>query len=104
MHDVLTVSDVPSSMIVCAAVLGQSVCRVHEELMHNFNATDRVPRLQNNPLYLEPFQRGKQEDALKFHYIVHCALDAVEEKGKTKRPNCPVLCRSYPPIACIAVQ
>ena len=38
--------------------------------------------MQNNPLYLEVFQsKGKQEDALKFHYIVHCALDAVEEKG-----------------------
>lgn len=40
--------------------------------------------LQNNPLYLEAFQtKGKQEDALKFHYIVHCALDAIEEKGMT---------------------
>lgn len=50
-------------MIVCAAVLGQS----------------------NNPLYLEPFQRNKQEDSLKFHYIVHCALDAVEEKVSAPR-------------------
>ena len=38
--------------------------------------------MQNNPLYLEAFQnKGKQEDVLKFHYIVHCALDAIEEKG-----------------------
>ncbi|DBA89261.1 TPA: hypothetical protein ACH3X1_016402 [Trebouxia sp. C0004] len=51
-------------MIVCAAVLGQT----------------------NNPLYLEVFQsKGKQEDALKFHYIVHCALDAVEEKVAAPR-------------------
>ncbi|KAL0024525.1 hypothetical protein WJX79_000831 [Trebouxia sp. C0005] len=51
-------------MIVCAAVLGQT----------------------NNPLYLEVFQsKGKQEDALKFHYIMHCALDAVEEKVAAPR-------------------
>lgn len=37
--------------------------------------------LQNNPLYLEAFYVENQEEALKFHYIVHCALDAVEEKG-----------------------
>ena len=41
-----------------------------------------VCTLQNNPLYLEAFQnKGKQEDVLRFHYIVHCALDAIEEKG-----------------------
>lgn len=51
-------------MIVCAAVLGQT----------------------NNPLYLEAFQnKGKQEDVLKFHYIVHCALDAIEEKVAAPR-------------------
>ena len=35
---------------------------------------------QNNPLYLETFQQGSSDDALRFHYIVHCSLDAVEEK------------------------
>lgn len=47
-------------MIVCAAVIGQ----------------------QNNPLYLETFQQtgAGSEGALRFHYIVHCSLDAVEEK------------------------
>ncbi|KAK9823385.1 hypothetical protein WJX72_002400 [[Myrmecia] bisecta] len=45
-------------MIVCAAVIGQA----------------------NNPLYLETFQPGSDDDALKFHYIVHCSLDAVDEK------------------------
>lgn len=45
-------------MIVCAAVVGQS----------------------NNPLYLKPFLVLPEEDALKFQYIVHCSLDAVEEK------------------------
>ncbi|KAK9832604.1 hypothetical protein WJX81_002897 [Elliptochloris bilobata] len=45
-------------MIVCAAVIGQA----------------------NNPLYLETFQQGSSDDALRFHYIVHCSLDAVEEK------------------------
>ena len=37
---------------------------------------------QNNPLYLESFQSGTDEDALKFHYVVHCSLDGVEEKCK----------------------
>ncbi len=37
--------------------------------------------LQNNPLYLKAFLPLAEEDSLKFHYIVHCALDAVEEKG-----------------------
>jgi hypothetical protein len=35
--------------------------------------------LQNNPLYLKSYVQV--EDQLKFHYIVHCSLDAVEEKG-----------------------
>ena len=55
--------------------------------------------MQNNPLYLEVFQsKGKQEDALKFHYIVHCALDAVEEKGAVcYAPNlsCPCSLLKY---------
>lgn len=38
--------------------------------------------MQNKPLYLEAFQgSSSEEDTLKFHYVVHCALDAVEEKG-----------------------
>mmetsp|Transcript_17753 Transcript_17753/g.57404 ORF Transcript_17753/g.57404 Transcript_17753/m.57404 type:complete len:139 (+) Transcript_17753:1744-2160(+) len=45
-------------MIVCVAVVGQ----------------------QNNPLYLESFAGDNGEDALRFHYIVHCALDVIEEK------------------------
>jgi hypothetical protein len=35
--------------------------------------------MQNNPLYLRTFP---DEEHLKFHYIVHCSLDAVEEKGE----------------------
>lgn len=46
-------------MIVCAAVVGQ----------------------QNQPLYLRTFPAAEGEALLKFHYIVHCSLDAVEEKG-----------------------
>jgi hypothetical protein len=36
--------------------------------------------LQNNPLYLETMQQTGSEGSLRFHYIVHCSLDAVEEK------------------------
>eukprot|EP00249_Psilotum_nudum_P002501 c15571_g1_i1 orf=124-597(+) len=46
----------PASMIVCAAVVGQ----------------------HNNPLYIQSFTDG--DDALKFHYIVHCSLDVIDEK------------------------
>ena len=41
---------------------------------------------QNNPLYLETFQQGSSDDALRFHYIVHCSLDAVEEKRAPRWP------------------
>ena len=33
---------------------------------------------------------GMQEDPIKFHYIIHCSLDAFEEKGK--RPNGAAAC------------
>ena len=36
--------------------------------------------LQNDPLYLETLQQTGSEGSLRFHYIVHCSLDAVEEK------------------------
>eukprot|EP00897_Mesotaenium_endlicherianum_P007533 jgi/Mesen1/6808/ME000035S06192 len=43
-------------MIVCVGVVGQA----------------------SNPLYLQSFTDA--DDALKFHYIVHCALDVIDEK------------------------
>lgn len=45
-------------MIVCAAVIGQ----------------------QNNPLYLQTLQQEGGDRSLRFHYVVHCSLDAVEER------------------------
>mmetsp|Transcript_19797 Transcript_19797/g.43034 ORF Transcript_19797/g.43034 Transcript_19797/m.43034 type:complete len:85 (-) Transcript_19797:1428-1682(-) len=44
--------------IVCTAIIGQ----------------------QNNPLYLRTFPSASPEQILKLNFIVHCALDAVEEK------------------------
>ena len=43
--------------------------------------------MQNNPLYIQTFQSqnkisGMQEDPIKFHYVLHCSLDAFEERGK----------------------
>jgi hypothetical protein len=35
--------------------------------------------VQNNPLFLETYVPA--DDEAKFHCIVHCSLDAVEEKG-----------------------
>eukprot|EP00244_Chara_vulgaris_P014369 TRINITY_DN8964_c0_g1_i1.p1 TRINITY_DN8964_c0_g1~~TRINITY_DN8964_c0_g1_i1.p1 ORF type:complete len:144 (-),score=24.09 TRINITY_DN8964_c0_g1_i1:128-559(-) len=43
-------------MIICAGIVGPA----------------------NNPLYLQHFTDG--DDELKFHYIVHSALDVIEEK------------------------
>ncbi|KIY97577.1 Trafficking protein particle complex subunit 2-like protein [Monoraphidium neglectum] len=48
-------------MIVCAAVVGP----------------------QNNPLFLETYVPA--DDEAKFHCIVHCSLDAVEEKVLLRR-------------------
>lgn len=59
-------------MIVCVAIIGQQV-RLDTPLdNHKTNQ-------QNNPLCIECFAEG--EDIVRFHYLVHCALDAVEEKG-----------------------
>ncbi len=52
---------------------------------------------QNNPLFLKTTQ---PDPGLKFHYMVHSALDAIEEKGMTPKkwiffakrqglPGCP---------------
>lgn len=46
-------------MIVCVAIVGQ----------------------QNNPLYVQVFPPAEGDQLLKFHYVVHCSLDAIEEKG-----------------------
>lgn len=57
-----------SMAIVCAAVVGPL----------------------NNPLYLKCFRLGsEEEEELRFHYIVHCALDAIDEKVSTPKraPN-----------------
>ncbi|GFR41299.1 hypothetical protein Agub_g1975 [Astrephomene gubernaculifera] len=40
---------------------------------------------QNNPLYLRSMDPASDEQYLKLHYVVHCALDAVEEKVLLKR-------------------
>lgn len=51
-------------MIVCAALIGQ----------------------QNQPLYLRAFPTAAEgEQLVKLHYIVHCSLDAIEEKVLQKR-------------------
>lgn len=77
-------------MIVCAAVIGQAVRPGLGTALQSFpycmpivlNSMEvkGVPGEQNNPLYLETFQQGSGDDALRFHYIVHCSLDAIEEK------------------------
>ncbi|QDZ25766.1 trafficking protein particle complex protein [Chloropicon primus] len=40
----------------------------------------------NNPLFVQTYRSdnvvtGMQEDPIKFHYILHCSLDAFEEKA-----------------------
>ncbi|CAD7698312.1 unnamed protein product [Ostreobium quekettii] len=61
------------SMIVCAAVIGQA----------------------NNPLYIRCFLDESSESALKFHYIVHCSLDAIEEKVLAPKRNPAELQEAY---------
>jgi hypothetical protein len=44
--------------------------------------SSRQPDAQNNPLFLDSFlERRTEDDVLRFSYIVHCALDAIEERG-----------------------
>ena len=43
--------------------------------------------MKNNPLFVQTYRSdnvvtGMQEDPIKFHYILHCSLDAFEEKGE----------------------
>ena len=79
--------------IACAAVIGQAVCP-HSLLALSGRRAQAsnilMAMLQNNPLYLEACKPASDEEVLKFHYVVHCALDAVEEKGKTL--NRPLFC------------
>jgi hypothetical protein len=49
--------------------------------------------LQNNPLFIQSFSDG--DDALKFHHVVHCALDVIEEKGGTFSPPFGVATRQF---------
>jgi len=48
---------------------------------------------KNNPLYLKTFVK---DGALKFHFIVHSALDVVEEKGKKSEKLTTYLGLLYP--------
>ena len=52
----------------------------------------------NNPLYIRAFGA---HDALRFHFIVHTALDFVEEKGLLPRPvpQSQAQCRRFLPCA-----
>lgn len=47
--------------------------------------------MQNNPLYLQTIQQEGSESSLRFHYVVHCSLDAVEERCRA-RPLRTSLC------------
>ncbi|GJP54170.1 hypothetical protein CLOM_g13270 [Closterium sp. NIES-68] len=62
-------------MIVCVGIVGQA----------------------NNPLYLQSFLEA--DDPLKFHFIVHCSLDVIDERVSTPRrggANEPYLGLLYP--------
>ncbi|KAG2499243.1 hypothetical protein HYH03_002822 [Edaphochlamys debaryana] len=40
---------------------------------------------QNNPMYLRSLEPASDDQYMKLHYVVHCSLDAVEEKVLLKR-------------------
>jgi len=55
----------------------------------------------NNPLYIQTFRAdnrisGMQEDPIKFHYILHCSLDAFEEKAVSTSGSDSYLGLLYP--------
>lgn len=46
----------------------------------------------NNPLFIQTYRSdnvvtGMQEDPIKFHYILHCSLDAFEEKASSSEKS-----------------
>lgn len=51
-----------------------------------------VNELQNNPLYINTFD--PLAEGLKFHYIVHTALDVIEEKRMSLRELVTILMSS----------
>ena len=50
---------------------------------------------QNNPLFIRTFQADEEPEAAdaatRLHYVVHAALDVVEERGATPHAACPAL-------------
>ena len=85
-------------MIVCAAVIGQQVRQLSMLTSHELTFykqqlqssglstefyTDVRCHLQNNPLYLQTLQQEGGDKSLRFHYMVHCSLDAVEERRES---------------------
>ncbi|MEW5303234.1 MAG: hypothetical protein WDW38_001554 [Sanguina aurantia] len=42
---------------------------------------------QNNPLFLRTYPHLTGEQLLKYHYIVHCSLDAFEERVLLRTPG-----------------
>lgn len=71
--------------IVCAAVVGQ----------------------QNNPLYIKTL--SPVDDEVKFHYMVHASLDAVEEKvgellmGQCQRQSAVCMALLLHCVACLHI-
>ncbi|GAB4813951.1 hypothetical protein N2152v2_000997 [Parachlorella kessleri] len=39
-----------------------------------------MERKTNNPLYLSSFTSAADDEAIKLHTILHCSLDAIDEK------------------------
>lgn len=66
-------------MTACVAILGRNVCI---EGSNTFSDCCLIICVyQNAPLYLKTSSNTSDGDSLKFHYIVHTALDVFEERG-----------------------
>ncbi|XP_057493268.1 uncharacterized protein LOC130778798 [Actinidia eriantha] len=48
---------------------------------------------QNNPVYIQSFTEA--DDALKLHHIVHCSLDAVDERVNYPKKSGPTLNETF---------
>ncbi|XP_051146500.1 uncharacterized protein LOC127262046 isoform X4 [Andrographis paniculata] len=51
------------------------------------------PGASNNPLYIQSFTEA--DDALKLHHIVHCSLDAVDERVNNPKKSGPILNEAF---------
>ena len=85
---VIKVAVVSRIVVLILSALSRAVVPAHD-------AADVFRGKQNNPLFIRTFQADEEPEAAdvatRLHYVVHAALDVVEERGATPHAACPAL-------------